>query len=82
MYRIILKKEKEVVNHSQQHPSTLQQLGVMTTTIEMQFIQLDMQLEVVGMTKNIPFFLCERDIFDILTDTYMICVSIIQLWLM
>ncbi|XP_068483985.1 uncharacterized protein [Phaseolus vulgaris] len=82
MLRNDTKKAKEVVNHSQQHPSTFQQLGAMAATIRMQPIQLDMPLEVVGRTKNIPFFLCQRDIFDILTGTDMICVSVIQLWLM
>jgi len=41
-----IKKEKEVVNHSQQHWSTFQQLGAMTTIIRMQPIELDMPPEV------------------------------------
>ena len=61
-------------------PSALQRLGALAATIGTTPIQLDMPPEVVCRTKTIPFFLLQRDIFDILTGTDMLCVSVMQLW--
>jgi len=53
----------------------------MAATIALQPIQLEMLLQATNRTFNTPF-LCQKDIFEVLFGTDMLCISVIQLWLL
>jgi len=54
----------------------------MAATIALQPIQLEMPPQATNRTFNTPFFICQKDIFEVLSSTDMLCISVIQLWLL
>jgi len=75
-------KIQKVVNSQGSQMSSLQQLGAMVVTIGKQIVQLDMPPDVVGRTSSVPFFICHKDICEIVTDTDQLSISVLQLWLL
>jgi len=70
------------VNESLPQQTVLERLGAMAATIALQPIQLEMPPQATNRTLNTPFFICQRDIFEVLSGTDMLCISVIQLWLL
>ncbi|XP_052734972.1 uncharacterized protein LOC128197373 [Vigna angularis] len=90
--RAIVKKVEaqgqEDMNESLQQQSQpsqqiiLEQLGVLAVKISLSPIELQMPPEVTNRTSSLSFFICQKDIFEILSGTDMLCISILQLWLL
>ncbi|KAJ1377787.1 Papain-like cysteine peptidase superfamily [Sesbania bispinosa] len=45
-------------------------------------IQLKLDPDVIGKPNEIPFYISQRDILDLIMRNEMICISVLQLWLM
>ncbi|XP_052726886.1 uncharacterized protein LOC108333836 isoform X2 [Vigna angularis] len=60
----------------------LEQLGVLAVKISLSPIELEMPPEVTNRKSSLSFFICQRDIFEILSGTDMLCISVLQLWLL
>ena len=70
------------MNESLPQPTILERLGAIAATIALQPIQLEMPSQAKNRTFNTPFFICQKDIFEVLFGTNMLCISVIQLWLL
>ncbi|BAT82500.1 hypothetical protein VIGAN_03252900 [Vigna angularis var. angularis] len=76
------------MNESLQQPSQppqqiiLEQLGVLAVKISLSPTELQTPSEVTNRTSSLSFFICQRDIFEILSGTDMLCISVLQLWLL
>jgi len=70
------------VNESLPQQTILERLGAMAATIALQPIQLEMPPQATNKTFKTPFFICQKDIFEVLSSTDMLCISVIQLWLL
>lgn len=62
--------------------SSLQQLGAVVATMGKKIVQLDMPPEAVGRASSVPFFISQKDVCEIVTGTDLLCISILQLWLL
>ncbi|KOM43108.1 hypothetical protein LR48_Vigan05g071200 [Vigna angularis] len=87
-FLVALAQGQEDMNESLQQPSQppqqiiLEQLGVLEVKISLSSIELQMPPEGTNKTSLLSFFICQRDIFEILSSTDMLCISVLQLWLL
>ncbi|CAJ1955489.1 unnamed protein product [Sphenostylis stenocarpa] len=75
-----LKKQRKLCMNHHHHHLAYDDSVQLAATIGTTPIRLDMPPEVVCGTKTIPFFLLQRDIFDLLADTrYVMCIGVAAL---
>ncbi|XP_022642752.1 uncharacterized protein LOC106775417 [Vigna radiata var. radiata] len=74
----------QISSQSPQLPqhTILEKLGGLAVKISLSPIEIQMPPEVTNKTFSLSFFICQRHIFDILSGTDMLCISVLQLWLL
>ena len=67
-------------NEAQLDP--IKRLWMMASDISNQPIQINLEPDVFGKSSVIPMYITQKDIVEVAMGNDMLCVSVLQLWLM
>ncbi|KAK7271448.1 hypothetical protein RJT34_27371 [Clitoria ternatea] len=95
LVRVVSDKEfselNKIVPHKQpiqpepqqpQNDDPLTRLCIVAMRIGKQPIQLQLDTQVIGKATPIPFYITQKDILELIMGNELLCISVLQLWLM